>query len=212
MKYSTFAVLIVGIAIAAGPVVAQQASIAGDWTLSIEHLGLKMVLEQKKTIVTGTLDWPHGDPIKLTGLLADDTLVLSGDSAGENFTIHIDATGTRKADGTLAGKKILWDFGPNVRGIDGMTLDQNGAIYATAGRGEAAGIYVFSPAGEPLAFLPTPGDPTNCVFGLGKDVQMLYITADGPKPTSEDKKRRFGLYRIRLATKGYHVFAGNAGQ
>lgn len=103
MKYSTFAVLIVGTAIAVGPVVAQQASIAGDWTLSIEHLGLKLVLEQKKTIVTGTLDWPHGDPIKLTGLLGDDTLVFSGDSAGENFTIHIDATGTRKADGALAG-------------------------------------------------------------------------------------------------------------
>jgi hypothetical protein len=39
----------------------------------------------------------------LTGLFADDTLILSGDSAGENFAIHIDSTGTRKADGTLMG-------------------------------------------------------------------------------------------------------------
>ena len=61
------------------------------------------MLEEKKSIVTGTLDWPHGDPVKLTGLFAGETLVFSGDSTGENFTIHIDATGTRKADGTLTG-------------------------------------------------------------------------------------------------------------
>jgi hypothetical protein len=45
----------------------------------------------------------HGDPIKLTGGLADDTLTFSGDSSGENFTIHIDSTGSLKEDGTLAG-------------------------------------------------------------------------------------------------------------
>jgi hypothetical protein len=103
MKYSTLAALVLGAALAAGSVEARQESIAGAWTLSIEHLGLKLVLEEKKGVVTGTLDWPHGDPIKLTGLFADGTLVFSGDSAGENFTIHIDATGTRKADGTLMG-------------------------------------------------------------------------------------------------------------
>jgi len=43
-------------------------------------------------------------------LFAGDTLVFSGDSAGENFTIHIDATGTRKADGTLTGTvKVHFD-------------------------------------------------------------------------------------------------------
>src|SRR4030095_3944610 len=82
---------------------AKETSIAGTWTLSIEHLGLKLVLEQKNGTVTGTLDWPHGDPIKRTGAFTGDTLTFSGDSAGENFTIHIDSTGSRKADGTLAG-------------------------------------------------------------------------------------------------------------
>ena len=104
MKHSLFVVLVlVGAALAAGSVAAKQESIAGPWTLSVEHIGMKLVLEQKKSAVTGTLDWPHGDPIKLTGIFADDTLVFSGDSAGENFTIHIDATGTRKADDTLTG-------------------------------------------------------------------------------------------------------------
>src|SRR5262245_17096465 len=104
MKYSLFAVLVVaGATFASGSVEAKQESIAGTWTFSVEHIGLKLVLEQKKSAVTGTLDWPHGDPVKLTGTFADDTLVFSGDSDGEHFTIHIDSTGVRKADGTLMG-------------------------------------------------------------------------------------------------------------
>jgi hypothetical protein len=104
MKYSIFAALVLAAALGAGSVAAQQESIAGTWTLTVEEkFGLKLVLEQKKSTVTGTLDWPHGDPVKLTGTFADDTLVFAGDSAGENFTIHIDSTGVRKADGTLMG-------------------------------------------------------------------------------------------------------------
>lgn len=104
MKYSIFAVLVVAsAALAASSVDAKQQGIAGTWTLSVEEIHVKLVLEQKKSVITGTLDYPHGDPIKLTGAFADDTLVFSGDSAGENFTIHIDSTGVRKADGTLTG-------------------------------------------------------------------------------------------------------------
>ena len=105
MKHSTIVVVLVlaGAALAAGPVAAKPEAITGTWTFSAEHIGLKLVLDQNKSAVTGTLDWPHGDPLKLTGLFADDTLVLSGDSTGENFTIHVDSTGTRKADGTLMG-------------------------------------------------------------------------------------------------------------
>ena len=96
-------VVLAGTALVGGAVDAKQESIAGAWTFSVEHIGLKLVLEQKKSAITGTLDWPHGDPVKLTGVFADDTLVLSGDSTGENFAIHIDSTGTRKTDGTLMG-------------------------------------------------------------------------------------------------------------
>lgn len=104
MTHRIMAALVLAVAtLAAGSVQAQQDSIAGDWTFSVEHLGLKLVLEQKKSAVTGTLDWPHGDPIKLSGMFADDGLVLSGDSTGENFSIHIDSIGTRKTDGTLTG-------------------------------------------------------------------------------------------------------------
>jgi hypothetical protein len=103
MKHSILTVL-VAIGLAAAAVDAQEKSLTGTWTLSVEQIRLKLVLTQNKNTVSGTLDWPHGDPIKLTGTLAGDTLLFSGDSAGENFTIHIDSTATRKADGTLTGR------------------------------------------------------------------------------------------------------------
>lgn len=103
-------------------------------------------------------------------------------------------------DGTLAHKKVLYEF-VGGRGIDGMTLDKHGNIYATAGTGDKAGIYVFSPVGNTLAFLATPGDPTNCEFGGGGDAKTLYITAALAKPTDKGK---FGLYRAKLAKEGHH--------
>jgi len=101
MKRLILAVLVATLAVAS--LGAAETSIAGTWTFSVEHIGLKLVLEQKKDVVTGTLDWPHGDPIKLTGAFTGETLTFSGDSAGANFTIHVDSTGSLKADGTLAG-------------------------------------------------------------------------------------------------------------
>ena len=82
---------------------AKDATIAGTWTLTVEHLGVKLVLDQNKSAIAGTLDWPHGDPITLTGAFAGDRLTFFGSSAGDNFTIHIVSTGVRKTDGSLAG-------------------------------------------------------------------------------------------------------------
>jgi len=104
MKHAIVAAIIIAsAALGARTANAKEQSVAGIWTFTVEHFGLQLVLDQKDTTVTGTLDWPHGDPIKLKGGLAGDTLTFSGDSSGENFTIHIDSTGSLKADGTLAG-------------------------------------------------------------------------------------------------------------
>ena len=100
-------------ALGAGVLNAKEKSIAGDWTLTVEkRFGLKLELAQKNTTVTGTLDWPHGDPIKLTGALKGDTLTFAGDSSGENFTIHVTSTGSLKADGTMTGtlKALFVDY------------------------------------------------------------------------------------------------------
>ena len=104
MRRTLLAIAVVGIVLGGSAIFAKEKSIAGTWTLTVEqHFGLRLVLQQKNTTVTGTLDWPHGDPIKLVGALKGNTLTFAGDSSGENFTVHVDSTGTLKADGTMTG-------------------------------------------------------------------------------------------------------------
>jgi gluconolactonase len=83
-----------------------------------------------------------------------------------------------KADRTLGEPRLLHDFGEH-RGIDGMCLDSDGNILATAGwelGGPGPGIYVFSPSGELLEIHPVPcRRPTNCAFG-GEDFRTLFVT------------------------------------
>ncbi len=85
------------------------------------------------------------------------------------------------ADGSLAEHTVLHDFGAH-RGIDGMVLDTEGNIIATAGSlisGPGPMIYVFAPDGEVLETHLVPSDrPTNCSFG-GADLTTLYVTTGG---------------------------------
>ena len=87
------------------------------------------------------------------------------------------------SDGSLGEHEVLHDFGAN-RGIDGMVLDTEGTIIATAGwptGGPGPMIYVFSPSGEVLEMHPVPAErPTNCSFG-DADLRTLYVTStEGP--------------------------------
>ncbi len=107
-----------------------------------------------------------------------------------------------RADGTVdrASRKLIYDWGTG-RGPDGLKQDRKGRLYVAAGlnrpnppsepaRDKKGGIYVLSPEGKLLAFLPVPRDEvTNCAFG-GDDLRTLYITGGGT------------LYSIRTATPG----------
>ena len=162
----------------------------------LDFEGVFLITGKKVKLATKEISRPNGILVSLDGkkvFVADN----HSDAKGNHHLVQFDV----QKDGTLANKKILFDIGPDRRGIDGMTLDENGNIYATAGRGELSGIYVFSPAGKQLAFIPTGDTPTNCVFGGGKEKSTLYITARGPKP--ED---RWGLYRIPLKVNGHHIY------
>jgi gluconolactonase len=154
--------------------------------------------EGKVTLATRDLQKPNGILISLDGrtvYVADN----NSDPAGNH---HLTAFRVEQ-DGTLADKKILFDFGPNRRGIDGMAMDEEGNLYATAGAGEEAGIYVFGPDGRHLAFIRTPGTPTNCEFGGPAEPTALYITAGVSEQGGGE--RRFGLYRIQLAIAGHRI-------
>ena len=96
-----------------------------------------------------------------------------------------------KPDGGIdaGSKKLIYDWGKG-RGPDGVKHDQKGRLYVAAGLNKPnppaepaedvkGGIYVLSPEGRLLTFLPVPTDEvTNCAFG-GNDLTTLYITAGG---------------------------------
>ena len=90
------------------------------------------------------------------------------------------------ADGTVRNMRVLYNFYPG-RSADGMSIDTRGNLYAAAGlhrtRGTAetldtkCGVYVISPQGKLLKFIPVPEDYiTNTAFG-GKEMKTLYVTA-----------------------------------
>jgi gluconolactonase len=88
-----------------------------------------------------------------------------------------------REDGSLGTYSTLFTWGADAkglhRGIDGMCLDRDGNIVATAGwevSGAGPMIYVFTPKGRVLATHPVPANrPTNCCFG-GPDLTTLFVT------------------------------------
>ena len=109
-------------------------------------------------------------------------------------------------DGSLGAYDVVHTFGPH-RGIDGMRLDSEGCIIATAGwkeSGPGPMIYVFEPNGRVLETHPFPINPTNCAFG-DADGQSLYVTSlDGYlyRARTERRPRRPG--RTRSLTRSQH--------
>jgi gluconolactonase len=89
-------------------------------------------------------------------------------------------------DGTVRNMRVHYNFYPG-RSADGMSIDAQGNLYASAGMHRTrntsetldtqCGVYVISPEGKLLKFIPIPEDYiTNNAFG-GADMKTLYITA-----------------------------------
>jgi gluconolactonase len=152
------------------------------------------------------IDATDGEPVanKLTRVIDDVDTPNGICIAPDNKTLYVADNAARKdgphtlvaydiaADGACKRRGVLHDFKDH-RGIDGMVLDTNGNIYATAEDGKLSGVYIFSPAGKQLGFLPTPETATNCTFG-DKDLKTLYVTAGK------------SVYKVRLNATGFLAY------
>jgi gluconolactonase len=142
------------------------------------------------------------DTTKPNGILiaaAEDTLYVAQSDHAVTARRELRAYPIR-ADGTLGPYRVLHDFGAH-RGIDGMCLDTDGNIIATAGwevSGPGPMIYVFAPNGRVLETHPVPSDrPTNCTFG-GPQLSTLYVTAGSGDVFRVETDRRGRLWFPRL--------------
>jgi len=115
----------------------------------------------------------------------DSTLYLIEANGAEGGARMIRAYDLRP-DGTVTNMRVHYNFYPG-RSADGMSIDSQGNLYASAGMGQLrgtsetlatkTGIYVISPRGALLKFIPIPEDYiTNNAFG-GPDMKTLYVTA-----------------------------------
>jgi gluconolactonase len=105
-------------------------------------------------------------------------------------------------DGSLGPYRMLHAFGRDAnavhRGIDGMCLDAEGNIIATAGwelGGPGPMLYVFSPAGRVIETHPIAANrPTNCCFG-GPGLTTIFVTStDGHFYRAETDRVGWALY------------------
>jgi gluconolactonase len=126
-------------------------------------------------------EWPNGLVISP----ADKTLYLIEAHKVEGGTRAIRAYDL-SPEGAVSNRRVHYNFYPG-RSADGMAIDQQGNLYAAAGlhrrRGThetldtKCGVYVISPQGKLLRFIPIPEDTiTNTAFG-GPDMRTLYVTA-----------------------------------
>jgi len=172
---------------------------AGDEPLKIPHMSVYRYNPEDGSLTRATFDIEKPNGVALapgakilyvaetnngtTDVRKKDANVTPGRMTLNAFPI--------KQDGSLGKKRVLVDFGKRT-GVDGMTVDVKGNIYAAVRSAKRYGIVVYSPNGKERAYIPTSELPTNCCFGTGKDAQTLYITAGK------------GLYRIKLTIPGYH--------
>jgi len=83
------------------------------------------------------------------------------------------------ANGNAGAYRVLYKFGSNERGIEGLCLESEGNIIACGGSiqgGAGPLVYVFSPTGSVLETHTLPTDtPMRCAFG-DTDLGSLYVT------------------------------------
>lgn len=172
----------------------------GPEPVELDHQSVYCFDSRDNSLVRATTDIskPNGVVISPDGntlyVAETDNKSLSVDQkppAGTRYRMTLNAYPINFYGEPLGKKRVLVDFGQDL-GIDGMTVDVEGNIYAAVRNAIRFGIVVFSQEGKERAYIPTAELPTNCCFGSGDESSTLYVTAGK------------GLYRIGLKVAGYN--------
>jgi gluconolactonase len=134
-----------------------------------------------RILATPEIQRPNGIQIS-----PDDTTLYLIEANGAQGGARMIRAYDLRPDGTVANMRVHYNFYPG-RSADGMSIDSEGNLYASAGMGQLrgtsetldtkTGIYVISPRGALLKFIPIAEDYiTNNAFG-GPDMKTLYVTA-----------------------------------
>jgi gluconolactonase len=146
----------------------------------------------KVTRILGAADLQEPNGIQVSP--DDKTLYVVESSQAKGGNRRINAYDLAP-DGSASHMRIYYDFRPG-RSADGLSIDVEGNIYATAGLNfpsslhirpnransdetmdTKGGVYVISPQGKLIKFIPVPEDHlTNLTFG-GEDMKTLFICA-----------------------------------
>ena len=137
----------------------------------------------KFTRIAGAPDIQRANGIQVSG--DDKTLYVVEANQAKDGHRRISAFDLQP-DGTVKNLRVHYNFYPG-RSADGMSIDEQGNLYAAAGlhrpRGTSetldtkCGVHVISPAGKLINFIPIPEDTiTNTAFG-GPDRKTLFVTA-----------------------------------
>ncbi|OYW44855.1 MAG: hypothetical protein B7Z08_01920 [Sphingomonadales bacterium 32-68-7] len=126
------------------------------------------------------------------------TLYVTNRTAILAFDLGADGTVSNRRDFAALGNEAQGSFG-----ADGLAVDRDGRLYATAG----AGVYVFDKAGKQLGVIPTPRLPITLAFA-GADKKTLYIGAMGATtPTGQEWATPQGVRNVAMTVYRVPVLA-----
>ena len=128
------------------------------------------------------------------------TLYVTNRTTIVAFDVAADGSTSNRRDFATLGSEPQGSFG-----ADGLAVDSEGRLYATAG----AGIYVFDKAGKQLGVIPTPRAPITLAFA-GADRKTLYVgmmggvTPDGTAWATPQGVRNVAMtvYKLRTIAAG----------
>ncbi|MBT5532499.1 SMP-30/gluconolactonase/LRE family protein, partial [Candidatus Poribacteria bacterium] len=125
------------------------------------------------TVATGDMEKPNGLAFSpdFSKLYVSDTGATHKDGHPREIRVYDVVDGT-----TLANGRHFADMSPGVS--DGMRVDTDGNLWASAGWGGAGfdGVHVFAPDGDRIAKIHLPEPGSNVCFG-GLRKNRLFITA-----------------------------------